>query len=201
MNFNFGLIELKINQLLKVKKIDSILISTDDDEILSKFKNFHKKIVVVRRDKKLCNLNTKTQDLINHVANLAPKDKILWTQVSSPLVNAKIYEQAIALYKKKINLGYDSLMSVTKKQIFIWNDKKPLNYKIKKNNKWPRTQDIQKTYFINSSIFIFDKKIFLKYKDRIGKKPYFFNIDEKFSIDIDNHYNFKLAEILYKSKL
>ena len=34
-NFNHGLLELKINQLLKSHHIDKILISTNDNEILN----------------------------------------------------------------------------------------------------------------------------------------------------------------------
>lgn len=200
-NFKFGLLELKIRQLLKVAEIDQILISTDDEKILKKYKSLNKKITTIRRDKKLCLLKTRTEDLIKYIVNLIPNDKILWTQVSSPLVDEKIYKKAVLTYKKKSKLGFDSLMSVTSKKQFLWDKNGPLNYKVSKRNKWPKTQDLNEIFFINSAIFIFDKNVYMKKKDRIGNKPFYFSIKEKFSIDIDDFYNFKLAEVLYKSKI
>ena len=41
-NFNFGLLELKIKQLLKVKLINEIIISTDDEKIHKDFINIIK---------------------------------------------------------------------------------------------------------------------------------------------------------------
>ena len=92
-------------------------------------------------------------------------------------------------------------MSVTSKKQFLWDKNGPLNYKVSKRNKWPKTQDLNEIFFINSAIFIFDKNVYMKKKDRIGNKPFYFSIKEKFSIDIDDFYNFKLAEVLYKSKI
>ena len=47
-NFKFGLLELKIKQLLKVTEIDQILISTDDEKILKKYRSLNKKITTIR---------------------------------------------------------------------------------------------------------------------------------------------------------
>jgi len=201
LNYKFGLLELKIKQLIKVKKINQIIISTDDHRIIGKFKNYNKKVITLKRSKDLCNFKTKTEDLIKYISEISTDSKILWTQVSSPLVNEKIYKKAIDIYLKKIQHGYDSLMSVTAKKQFLWDKKRPINYKISKYKKWPRTQDLRKIYIINSAIFIFDQKIYKKYKDRVGKKPIFFEINEKFSIDIDNYDDFKIAEILYNSRV
>lgn len=199
-NFNFGLLELKIKQLLKVKLINEIIISTDDEKIHRRFHKYHKKLKFFKREKKLCFFKTRTEELIKHITDLIPNDKILWTQVSSPLVDEKIYSKAIKFYKRGIRRGFDSLMSVTPIKQFFWSKSGPLNYKITKRNKWPRTQDLDEIYHINSAIFIFDKNIYKKRKDRVGKKPLFFSIKDENSIDIDNYFNFKLGEILYKSK-
>ena len=41
--YKFGLIELKINQLLKVKEIDKIIMSTDDKKIIKFLQKLNKK--------------------------------------------------------------------------------------------------------------------------------------------------------------
>ena len=74
-----------------------------------------------------------TQSLINHAYNIIPDGHILWTHVTSPFVNEKIYDDVIKLYKKILKFKkYDSLMSITKIKGFVWDDKKSINYNSKK---------------------------------------------------------------------
>ena len=52
--------------------------------------------------------------------------------------------------------------------------------------KWPRTQDLDKYYFVNNAAFISTRKNYLINHDRICKKPLPI-ISRKYSdIDIDN---------------
>ena len=46
--------------------------------------------------------------------------------------------------------------------------------------------------------FIFKKKTFLKYGNRIGRKPFYFEVSFPESIEIDNYEDLKLAKILCK---
>ena len=40
-----------------------------------------------------------------------------------------------------------------------------------KRKKWPRTQDLEKLYSVNSAAFIASRKVYLKYGNRLGMKP------------------------------
>ncbi len=72
---------------------------------------------------------------------------VLWTHVTSPFVEEYLYTDMINYYLK--NLKYhDSLMSVTKIQKFLWNDNNPISYD-RKEEKWPKTQNIKAIYEIN----------------------------------------------------
>ena len=66
-------------------------------------------------------------------------------------------------------------MSITKIKGFIWDDKKSINYNYDKI-KWPRTQDIKPLNKINSAIFINSRENYIKYKNRLGKKPFMFEL-------------------------
>jgi N-acylneuraminate cytidylyltransferase len=198
LNYKLGLTELKIKQLLKTKNLDEIVLSTDDKKLINKYSNYNKKIRVVKRDKWLCKNNTSTDSLIKYVTTLASKESyILWTQVCSPLVHSRIYESAINFFKKN-NKKFDSLVAVNKIQEFLWSENGPYNYSFKNQVKWPKTQDLQELYKINSAIFIFDKKIYQKYKDRVGVKPYFFVMKKNISTDVDTMEEFNLAKSLFK---
>jgi len=199
--YKFGLIELKIHQLTKVKQIDEIVLSTDDEKIINYINKLNnKKIRLDFRPKKLSTSKTKTDDLIKYVGNIFDKnDHILWTHVTSPFFNEKNYEDAISEYKKKIK-KYDTLIGSNFIQDFIFDLKKPVNYNYKKTF-WPNTQTLKKLYKINNTIFLTSRNIYKKKNNRIGSKILFYNVDKINSIDIDNLDDFELAEKIISIKL
>jgi CMP-N-acetylneuraminic acid synthetase len=199
-NHKFGLFELKINQLLKIKYIKKIIVSTDDKKIIQFLTKFnHQKIKLDIRPKHLATNKTKTDSLINYVSKLFDKnDHILWTHVTSPFFDDKEYNKAIKLYKINLKKN-DSLMGVTKIQDFIFDKNKPINFNPKKI-KWPNTQTLKKLYMVNNSIFISSKKNYIKFKNRIGKRPFLMEIEKIKSFDVDWPEDFRIAENIQKNK-
>jgi len=198
--YKFGLIELKINQLLKVKEIDQITMSTDDKKIIKFLQKLNKKKIKIDiRPKKLASSKTKTDDLIRYASKLFNKDDhILWTHVTSPFFDEKNYRDAITKYKKNLK-KYDTLVGSNSIQDFIFNQNKPVNYNFKKTY-WPNTQTLNELYKINNTVFLTSAKNYLKKKNRIGSKLFFYNVDKINSIDIDNLDDFKLAERIISAK-
>jgi len=197
-NKKFGLLELKISQLILVKGIRNIVVSTNDKKIINFLKKKKiKKIVIDKRANNLCTSSTSTDLLIKYVPKLIESDHILWTHVTSPFFNNKDYERAIKIYKNNLK-KYDSLMGVTKIQDFIYDKKKPINFN-KKKEKWPQTQSLKKLFIINNTIFLSSKKNYIKYNDRIGKKPFLMEVNKIKSFDIDWPEDFKIAENMYES--
>jgi len=199
--YKFGLIELKINQLLKVKEIDQIILSTDDKKIITFLKKLNKKKIKIDiRPKKLASSKTKTDDLIRYASKIFNKDDhILWTHVTSPFFDEKNYRDSIKKYKKNIN-KYDTLVGSNVIQDYIFNQNKPTNYNFKKTY-WPNTQTLKKLYKINNTVFLTSAKNYIKKKNRIGSKLFFYNVDKINSIDIDNLDDFKLAEKIISTKV
>ncbi len=198
--FKFGLVELKLIQLLKVKEINQIILSTDDLKIIRYARNIKSnKIKIDIRPKKLASSITKTDHLINYASKLfEANDHILWTHVTSPFFDEKNYRHAIKVYKKKIK-QYDTLVGANVVQDFIFDKKKPFNYNPKKTF-WPNTQTLKKLYKINNTIFLTSYKSYANYKNRIGKKIFFYNVDKINSIDIDNLDDFNLSEQIVSKK-
>ena len=195
-NIKGGLTFIKISQLLKVKEIDVIIISTNDDEVINIANSFNnEKIVIDNRPEDLASSNTSTDDLIKYVPIIIDEGIVLWTHVTSPFVDEKIYDDVIEEYFKNSNTN-DSLMSVTKIQKFMWNKNEPINYD-KSKEKWPRTQTIEPIYEVNSGVFIADINIYKSLEDRIGNKPYLYELSDKQAFDIDWEDDFDIAEILW----
>ncbi len=196
-NKKFGLFELKIYQLIHVKGIRKVIVSTNDKKILKYlYKKKFKKVIIDKRADNLCKSTTSTDDLIKYVPKITNSEHILWTHVTSPFFNKNDYESAIKIYKKKIK-SYDSLLGVSKVQDFIYDKKNPINFN-KKKEKWPRTQTLKKLFMVNNAIFITSRKNYINLSDRIGKKPYLMEIEKIKSFDVDWPEDFKIAESIYE---
>jgi len=200
-NVSFGLIKIKINQLLKAKQIDKIFLSTDDKKIIKFATSLNKPKIIVheRKKKNLSNANTQTQVLIDHACDLIKEGHILWTHVTSPIINEKIYDKIILKYKKCLKKKYDSLMTVTKLGGFIWDEKSPINYD-NRRVKWPKTQTIKKLNKINSAVYLNSVENYKKYSDRIGKKPFMYELNPFYGLDIEGIDDFILGEYIFKNR-
>lgn len=191
-----GLCKIKLEQLIKCDLVETIFVSTNDPEVIDISNGMNsKKIKVILRPNELASSSTSTDDLIRYVPEIMPDGHILWTHVTSPFIGPDIYKKIIETYLK--NLGYfDSLMTVTKIQKFIWNESEPVNYDCNVE-KWPRTQTIDPLWEVNSGAFLTSKVTYEYNKDRIGDKPYLFQLSGEVAFDIDWLPDFKIAEALY----
>lgn len=196
-----GLLLIKLNQLIKTKSVDKIVLSSNDPlvfEIASEIQS--QKIVLDNRPEDLANSSTSTDDLIKYVPSVIDSEHILWTHVTSPFINSLVYEDAINNYFLNIKkFKYDSLMSVNKIQTFLWNENQPLNYN-RNDEKWPRTQTLPVYYEINSGFFISSKDNYIKYDDRIGQHPFLYETKHMDSFDIDWPEDFELAEFIFSKR-
>ena len=197
-NIKFGLFELKLAQLMLVKGVQNIIVSTNDKKILNYLKKkITKKLIIDKRPDYLCTSKVSTDELVKYVPKVIKSDHVLWTHVTSPFFRAKDYDDAIKVYKKNIKRN-DSLMGVTKIQDFIYDTKKPINFN-KKKQKWPPTQSLRKLFVVNNSIFLTSKKNYINLNDRIGKNPFLLEIKKIKSFDVDWPEDFKIAENIYES--
>ena len=197
-----GLVENKIKQLLATKHIDEILFSSNDEMCIAIAEKYasDSRLRIIPRPNELCLSTTNLQDLICCVPTITNADHILWGHVTTPLVEAKVYDTAIEQYLSKITKGYDSLVSVKELKNFLLNQEGKLV-----NNTtdipWPRTQDLEPLYEINHAIFLAKRSVYTEQKNRIGQKPLLYIMDEIHSKDIDWEEDFKIAEIMYKTLL
>jgi len=191
-----GLLKIKLEQLLKAGSIDKIILSTNDEEVINIAKVINNsRIIIDRRPEHLATSATSTDDLIKYVPSLIESGLVLWTHVTSPFIDEKIYDGAISRYHE-LKGEYDSLMSVTPLKTFIWDKNGAVNYD-RSAEKWPRTQTIDPLFEVNSGIFIAPVNIYTGLGDRIGKNPFLFETDDIASFDIDWEEDFFIAEAIY----
>lgn len=129
------------------------------------------------------------------LASRITEDHICYLTNTSPLIKLETIEKCIKLYKKLNFKKYDSLSTFSKVNDFLWNDKKPINYDL---NKQPRSQDLTGFYRFIPAVTIISKKNLIKYRNVIGKKPYKVIIDFPENIDIDENYQYEIANFINK---
>jgi CMP-N-acetylneuraminic acid synthetase len=195
-----GLINLKIDQLLSVDNGIPIVISTDDKKVINIAESYNnKRIKVHRRPQELCLSSTKVVDLIKYVPSIINTKHVFWLHVTTPLVTSDIYCNALNAYFECLERGYDSIMSVTKYQAFLWDKQKKdiINYD-RKLIKYPQTQDLDPLYEINHAFYAMPVENYHRYEDRIGINPFLFELSKIQSIDLDWEEDFIIAEQIFK---
>ena len=199
--FEKGLIQIKITQLVDANNVDLIFLTTNDQQILEYANSINSsKICTDHRSEDLCTNTTSTDDLILYASKCIPNSHILWTHVTSPFVSSCCYDKIIDEYFTKLDQGYDSLMTTSLIRNFIWNEKEPINYN-RTIEKWPRTQTLPKLYEVNSAAFVASSLIYNRLHDRIGISPFLYVLDQLEAFDIDWPDDFAFAEKLIKSKI
>jgi CMP-N-acetylneuraminic acid synthetase len=91
---------------------------------------------------------------------------------------------------------YDSLFSVTRRQVRYWDElARPINHN---HHILLRTQDLPPVFEENSCMYLFTKEILQQKHNRIGDRPFMFEMPEVEAQDIDVELNFEVAELLFK---
>lgn len=200
-SYNNGLIEIKLKQLSEVEEINTIVLSTNDEEIITYAESTGiKNLVIHRRSDDLSSSQTSTDNLITHARELVNDGHILWTHVTSPFLNSNTYKKIILSYKESLKEGFDSLMTTTPIQSFVWGDNGPINYD-RNYEKWPRTQTLSVLHEVNSAVFLANLDIYLNNNDRIGNKPKLYPLNKIEGMDIDWPEDFEITECLLNANL
>lgn len=197
-----GLIELKLSQMSNVLELAEIVVSSNDSQILDYAAQFSAKtdsrvLPLERPDEYGRGSTSMERFIVEYISKMRDTGTIVWTHVTHPFASSMLYRQAIQEYEKALQDGYDSLISATRRQTFLWRDGKPFNYD-NSTEKWPRSQDIPPVYEINHAIYVMPFETMRAAGDRIGAKPYFFEMTEKDAMDIDWEDQFHLLEQIFE---
>jgi N-acylneuraminate cytidylyltransferase len=200
-----GLLKIKLQQLLTVERVQDIYLSTDDPEAMKVAESFHSlRIKVVERPEALCLSSTVIEDLIDYVPTVVSAEHIFWVHATAPFADADTLNEALDVYNQRVvnEKAYDSLLSVTKIQQFLWSKRE--NRCINHDRtvvKWPRTQDLEPLYEINHAFYINSRQNYFAHHDRIGVSPFLFELDKIRSFDIDWEEDFEIAQSIYMHHL
>lgn len=187
------LYEYILDTLFGSKFIEKVIITTDIAEVIDRYKN-DDRVVIIERPRELrgnCNMNWVIKDVLNKVAG----KYFLQVHATNPLVKKETFDSAIKKFFANLP-EKQSLFSVNKLQKRFWRkDGVPINHKLDEE---PTTQILEPYFEENSCFFLFSRNSFNKKNNRIGERPYLFEVKPSEAIDIDVEEDLELAEKLLK---
>ncbi|EHP89549.1 acylneuraminate cytidylyltransferase family protein [Methanotorris formicicus] len=188
------------------KYIDKVVVSTDDEEIAKVSKECGAEVPFLR-PKELARDDSPTIDAIIHAINWFEErgmffDILVLLQTTSPLRTTEDIDNAIELFLN--NKEALSLVSVKENE-------HPPFWSLKIENRFlkplfgeeyfrKRRQELPKSYMPNGAIFISYVNILKEYKTFYTPKTIAYIMPPERSIDIDNEFDFLLAEFILKNK-
>ena len=194
------LISWTIEEAIQSKYIDNVIVSSDDKEILNIAKNYS--IKYMNRDKSLSSDTATSFDVVLNVINQQNEqyDYVMLLQPTSPLRTVKDIDNACDLLVKKNALSIVSMCET----------EHPIQWctKLTKDNcldhftetiNTQRSQEQEVHYRLNGAIYLIKIDEFIRQKSFLSNiKSYAYIMDKQNSIDIDDQFDFNLAEYIKK---
>jgi CMP-N,N'-diacetyllegionaminic acid synthase len=198
------LIGWSIKQSLKTQLINHTFVTTNDDEIAEVSEKYGAKII--RRPESISGDFASSEDALLHALDVIENeykitpDFVVFLQATSPLRKSDDIKKCI---EQIITEGNDSIFSGCKLEDFlIWENEesrwKSFNYDYR--NRGIRQQ--RKPQFVeNGSIYIFKPSIIREYKNRLGGKISFFEMEFWQTWEIDEPEDIELVGFFLKAKI
>lgn len=185
-----------VQTLLNCEQIDQVVIDTDSPIVMEQCAAVFPDVLVLERPVHLKDGAIPMNDVLLNTINQVPSDFYLQTHSTNPILTTETLAKGIAKFFELYPM-HDSLFSVTRKHVRFWDSlARPINHNA---NILLRTQDLPPIFEENSCFYLFTKEILERKHNRIGDRPFLYEIPEAEAQDIDVELNFIMAELLYKN--
>jgi CMP-N-acetylneuraminic acid synthetase len=181
----------KLSSLKKVSNIDEIVVSSDGPEVLATARSMG--VSTHKREEYFASSECTGSEFFENLAKSVDSKVIVYSPPTSPFIKPETIEEAVEIYKSLTK--HDSLATVYPVKHHMWLDNQPLNYDLQHS---PNSQDLPEIFRITYGICINSNKNMIKYRNVVGKDPYFLEIGQRESVDIDDMIDFEFAEFLYE---
>ncbi len=184
-----------LETLLACPAVSQVVVDTDSPDVMDGVRKAFPQVLLVERPEHLRADTIPMNEILLHDTSLFPADLYLQTHSTNPLLKPATVSRAIQALVEMFP-AYDSLFSVTRVQTRLWDQLgRPINHN-------PaillRTQDLPPVFEENSCLYLFTRQTLESRRNRVGERPFLFEINAMEALDIDEELDFTLAEILMK---
>ena len=186
-----------LSTLEKVPEITQVVVDTDSPEVVEGIQKHFPKIRIINRPEELRADTIPMNEILMYDTKQYPSDLYLQTHSTNPLVKAETFSKAIQTLVRSFP-SYDSLFGVTRMQTRLWDS---LGRAINHNpNILLQTQDLPPVFEENSCVYLFTAETLERKRNRLGDRPYLFEIERDEAWDIDEEIDFRLVELLIQAR-
>lgn len=186
-----------LDTLLACPEISQTAVDTDSPVIIAGLRADYPQVTIIERPEHLRAPEIPMNEVLMHDTGLLPADLYLQTHSTNPMLRPQSVSAAL---QKLIELfpAYDSLFSVTRFQRRLWDGlARPVNHN-------PaillQTQDLPPLYEENSCMYLFTRATLETKRNRIGDRPYLFEIDASEAWDIDDMDDFNITDLMLSQR-
>ncbi len=184
-----------VDVMLQCPRIEKIVIDTDSPIVAEQCAEHYPSVLVLDRPEHLRDGATPMNDILLRDITEVEAPFYLQTHSTNPLLRPETLNKAIETFFQNYPI-YDSLFSVTRRQTRYWDS---LARAINHNpNILLRTQDLPPVYEENSCVYIFKRETLIEKHNRIGNRPFLFEIEAVEAQDLDEEIDFQVADLIYK---
>jgi CMP-N-acetylneuraminic acid synthetase len=177
--------------------IDKVVINTDSPTIAEQCAEKYPDVIIIDRPENIRGGMTPMNDVLLHDVKTVESQFYLQTHSTNPIMSSDTITKAVETFFTNYPI-YDSLFSVTRVQTRFWDS---LARAINHNpNILIRTQDLPPFYEENSCLYIFERNTLIERHNRIGNRPFLFEMDPYEAVDIDEEIDFRIAEEVFRQR-
>lgn len=196
------LIYWSIKIALESKKIDRVIVSTEDEEIADLARSFSAEVPFLRPKRYATDDSSGIEPILHVLEEISNIKDLLLLQPTSPL---RRLEDIDGIFNQRYKFNSDSAVSITKSKkpcelFFQLDNNMKLSSSLNNLNIKPR-QEYQDQFYLNGSLYLSTKESILKNKSLITSDTVGYIMPEKFSIDIDTPFDWIIAEFLMENYL
>lgn len=187
-----------LDTLLACPEISEVVVDTDSPVLMEGIRAGYPRVHLLPRPAHLTADTVPMNEILMYDTSQVAADLYLQTHSTNPLLKPETISRAVHTLLDNYP-AYDSLFSVTRMQTRLWDGlARPLNHN-------PaillRTQDLPPVYEENSCIYIFSRQTLELRRNRIGERPYLFEIEPTEARDIDEEHDFLIANLLLEHRI
>jgi CMP-N-acetylneuraminic acid synthetase len=186
-----------LETLLAVPEIEIVMVDTDSEPVMEDVRRLFPSVRLIERPEHLRADDIPMNDILLHDTAQVDAEFYLQTHSTNPLLKAETISEGIRKFFD-VQQKYDSLFSVTRLQTRLYfEDGRAINHN---PLELKQTQDLPPVYEENSCLYLFTRGNLVKKHHRIGDTPLLFEINRDEAWDIDEEFDFEIADFLMKKR-
>lgn len=197
------LIAWTIEEAKKSKHIDRIILSSDDEEIISIARQWNCEVPFIRPPE-LAQDNVSSMELILHaLENIHEKfDYLILLQPTSPL---RLAEDIDGCIEKCYSRKAPACVSVNRPEkspywMYYLDDKERMTPLIKQNSTILFRQKLPEIYALNGAVYVAKVDWFITTRKFVSDMTIAFSMPELRSLDVDTEFDLKVCEIMLSDR-